>query len=77
MRNLAIIIIISLAAGGIGAVFTSPAIGAWYAGPEKTIFTPPNWLFGPAWTTLYILMGIAAFFIWRQGLSAPGPEFKL
>ena len=75
--KLAITIIISLAAGGIGAIFTSPAIGSWYAGLSKPVFTPPNWLFGPAWTILYILMGVAAFYVWRQGLSAPSVKLAL
>jgi benzodiazapine receptor len=75
--KLAISIIISLAAGGIGVIFTSPAIGTWYAALNKPGFTPPNWLFGPAWTTLYILMGIAAFFVLRQGLLAPGVKLAL
>ena len=56
-------------AGLIGAVFTMKAIPTWYATLEKPVFTPPNWLFAPAWGTLYLLMGIAAFIIWRRGLE--------
>ena len=56
-------------AGGIGAIFTTPAISKWYAGLKKPRFTPPNWLFGPVWITLYLLMGIAVFLVWRQGLA--------
>jgi len=67
----------SLAAGGIGVVFTAPAIRTWYVDLNKPFFTPPNWLFGPAWTILYILMGIAAFLIWRIGLSTPGVQIAL
>src|SRR4030043_220464 len=59
----------SLSAGFIGSVFTTPNIPTWYASLQKPVFTPPNWLFAPAWTTLYILMGIAAFIIWRKGLG--------
>jgi len=56
-------------AGIIGSVFTARAIPTWYATLHKPSFTPPNWLFGPAWITLYLLMAIAAFLVWRKGLS--------
>jgi len=56
-------------AGLIGSVFTMTAIPTWYATLEKPSFNPPNWLFAPAWSTLYLLMGISAFFIWRKGLD--------
>ena len=54
-------------AGLVGSIFTMKAIPTWYAALEKPSFTPPNWLFAPAWVTLYILMGVAAFIIWRKG----------
>jgi benzodiazapine receptor len=56
-----------LAAGFIGSMFTTPAIPTWYAGLVKPPFSPPNWVFGPVWTTLYVLMGIAAYIVWRKG----------
>jgi len=56
-------------AGLIGSVFTMSAIPIWYATLQKPSFTPPNWLFAPAWGTLYLLMGISAFLIWRRGLA--------
>ncbi len=55
-----------LLAGFIGSAFTTPYISTWYASLAKPFFAPPNWLFGPAWTTLYILMGIALFLILRK-----------
>lgn len=67
--KLAVSIIACLAAGAIGSVFTTSAIPTWYAALEKPIFTPPNWLFFPVWTVLYILMGVAAFLVWRKGLA--------
>jgi tryptophan-rich sensory protein len=59
-------------AGGIGAIFTTPAISSWYAGLKKPGFTPPNSVFAPVWITLYLLMGIAVFLVWRQGLGHEG-----
>ena len=75
--KLVISLVVSLAAGGVGVIFTTPAIRTWYVDLNKPFFTPPNWLFGPAWTILYILMGIAAFMIWRIGLSTPGVQIAL
>ncbi len=66
-------LIISLAlcqlAGIIGSIFTTPAIPTWYASLKKPGFSPPNWVFGPVWITLYVLMGIALFLVWRKGLD--------
>ena len=59
-------------AGGIGAIFTTRAISAWYAGLKKPTFTPPDAVFGPIWVTLYLLMGIAVFLVWREGLGQEG-----
>lgn len=56
-------------AGLVGSVFTRPAITSWYLGLTKPALNPPNWIFGPVWTTLYFLMGVAAFLVWRRGLK--------
>jgi len=63
---LLISILIALSAGFIGSFFTTPSISTWYAFINKPSFSPPNWLFAPVWTLLYILMGIAAFLIWQK-----------
>ncbi|PIR07329.1 MAG: TspO protein [Candidatus Komeilibacteria bacterium CG11_big_fil_rev_8_21_14_0_20_36_20] len=60
-------IFICLLAGLIGSLFTRPAIDTWYAGLDKPFFNPPNWIFAPTWTILYILIGIAFYLIWQSG----------
>lgn len=53
--------------GILGSVFTVSSISSWYATLNKPFFAPPNWIFGPAWTLLYFLMGVAFYLIWKQG----------
>ncbi|MEK7159830.1 MAG: TspO/MBR family protein [Patescibacteria group bacterium] len=67
--KLVVAIAVSELAGIIGAVFTAPSIPIWYDGLIKPILNPPSWIFGPVWTTLYLLMGIAAFIVWKKGLN--------
>ena len=54
-------------AGGLGAFFTLSSVQSWYLTLNKPSWNPPSWLFGPVWTTLYVLMGIACFLIWKSG----------
>jgi tryptophan-rich sensory protein len=61
-----------LAAGALGNAATLPNIASWYDGLAKPPLTPPNWVFGPAWTTLYILMGVAFYRILRLDPATPG-----
>lgn len=56
-----------LAAGFIGSFFTTPMIETWYADLTKPALNPPNWIFGPVWTALYLLMGGAAYMVWTRG----------
>ena len=65
--RLVISIVICLAAGAVGSIFTADAIPGWYATLNKPSFNPPNWLFGPVWTLLYIMMGVSLFLIWKEG----------
>ncbi|MBN2202722.1 MAG: tryptophan-rich sensory protein [Candidatus Aenigmarchaeota archaeon] len=53
-------------AGIIGSVFTTSSITTWYATLEKPWFTPPNFVFGPVWITLYTLMGISLYLVWDK-----------
>jgi len=66
-----------LAAGGIGSVATARAIPTWYKGLAKPSFNPPEWLFGPAWTVLYLMMAVAAWLVWKQGIGAAGVKLAL
>lgn len=66
MVRLVVAIGLPLVIGLIGSLITTPAIPIWYAGLEKPAFNPPNWLFGPVWTLLYVLMGVALYLAWSQ-----------
>jgi translocator protein len=58
-----------LLGGGVGSFFQP---GEWYAGLEKPSWNPPSWVFGPVWTALYIMMGVAAWLVWdRYGFRGP------
>jgi len=74
--KLAIAILISELAGIIGSVFTTPSIAGWDAGIVKPAFNPPSWVFGPVWTTLFALMGIAAFMVWSSYAKATEDKKK-
>lgn len=68
--RLAAAILISLSAGAVGSFFTAPAISAgWYVLLAKPALNPPAWVFGPVWTMLFVLMGVAAFLVWNRGLG--------
>lgn len=61
---------VTLLVGFVGSVVTMPAINSWYAEIQKPAFTPPNSIFGPVWTFLYVLMGLAVFLVWKRGWSS-------
>ena len=62
-------LVICQLAGFIGAIFTMDSIPTWYAALNKPSFNPPNNVFGPVWTILYVMMGISMFLIWKEGLK--------
>ncbi|MWB94308.1 tryptophan-rich sensory protein [Flavobacterium sp. GA093] len=66
ITRIAIAIIVCLAVGYSSSEVTKSAIETWYATLEKPIFNPPNWIFAPVWTLLFILMGIAAGLVWDK-----------
>jgi len=59
-------IIICELAGFLGSLFTTPAIGGWYKNLSKPFFSPPNWIFGPVWSVLFILMGVSLYLVWSE-----------
>ncbi|MFH1325934.1 MAG: TspO/MBR family protein [Candidatus Falkowbacteria bacterium] len=65
-KRLIISLILPQLAGLVGSLFTTPAIPTWYAGLAKPEFSPPNWIFGPVWFLLYILMGVSIYLIWQK-----------
>jgi translocator protein len=75
--KLVICIVVCLAVGGIGTIFTMGSIPTWYAGLAKVSWTPPNWVFAPIWTVLYLLMATAAWLLWRHGTARADIRFAL
>jgi translocator protein len=71
MRNqwvvLAGFIFICLAAGSLGGFAVTSSITGWYPSINKPSWNPPDWVFGPVWTVLYVMMGVAAWLVWRTG----------
>lgn len=70
-------IALCLVAGGIGSIFTAGTIPTWYASLVKPSLNPPSWVFAPVWTTLYILMGVAMYLVFRQGWGRKDVRFAL
>ena len=71
-RALLLFVLGTLLVGWAGSLFTQPNIPTWYAGLEKPAFTPPNWIFAPVWTALYVLMAVAAARVFKiTGLKSP------
>ena len=66
-QHILIVVALCIIVGTIGAIATQSSIAQWYPTLQKPFFNPPNWLFAPVWTVLYILMGIAAGRIWDKG----------
>ncbi len=67
----------TLAVGGLSGMATARGVATWYPTLAKPSFNPPAWVFGPVWTMLYIMMGVAAFLVWRQGLATEGVKLAL
>jgi len=66
-KSLAVFLAICLGAMALGGLMTKPAILDWYMTLNRPTFSPPNWVFGPVWTALFILMAVAGWKIWSLG----------
>jgi tryptophan-rich sensory protein len=64
--SLVLALLVPNAAGGVGALATASSVNTWYRDLRKPSWQPPGWLFGPVWTTLYTLMGIASWLVSRS-----------
>jgi tryptophan-rich sensory protein len=63
---LILMIALCFAAGGVGGLATSTGLESWYGTLEKPSWNPPGWVFGPVWSTLYLMMAIAAWLVYRK-----------
>ncbi|GAA4328152.1 TspO/MBR family protein [Flaviaesturariibacter amylovorans] len=69
MKNgwkLLISLVVPQAVAAAGAYFTVTGTGSWYQEIRRPSWNPPNWVFGPVWTLLYVLMGISLFLVWKN-----------
>ncbi|OPX63797.1 MULTISPECIES: TspO/MBR family protein [unclassified Methanoregula] len=64
-------VLFCIIAGSVGSLVTITGPGSWYADLAKPFFTPPGWVFGPVWITLFTLMGIALYLVWQSGTEKP------
>lgn len=65
-KKLLVALIIPQVVGGLGAIATTPKISSWYQSLNKPFFSPPNWVFGPVWTLLFVAMGVAMYLVWKK-----------
>jgi tryptophan-rich sensory protein len=75
--KLIILVLICLATGWLGSLFTRSSIPNWYTELQKPAFNPPNWVFAPVWTVLYIMMAFSAFIVVGKGLDTPAVKIAL
>ncbi len=75
--KLTLCILVPLLVGAISGYYTSTSITTWYVTLNKPSFNPPNYLFGPVWTTLYILMGISFYVILDKAEESIKPKLIL
>lgn len=70
-------VLLPLAIGGLGSLATFGAVREWYPTLVRPSFAPPSWVFGPVWTTLYVMMGVASWLAWRQRVAKPAVRAAL
>jgi len=75
--KLVVAVAVPLAVGALSGFATARGVSIWYPTLVKPSFNPPAWVFGPVWTVLYVMMGVAAFLIWKTGLETDGVKLAL
>jgi len=75
--KLVLSIVICQGAGFLGSLATTPSIATWYKSLAKPSFSPPNAVFGPVWITLYLMMAVALFLVWKRGAATAGVKSAL
>lgn len=71
LLRLLVAVALPLAVGILGAFATVDSVRDWYPSLVRPSFAPPSWVFGPVWTTLYVMMGVASWMVWRTGAGTP------
>ncbi len=61
--------LLSFVVSGVGGAITATSVSNWYQTLERSVLSPPDWVFGPVWTTLFIFMAVAGWRVWRQKAS--------
>jgi len=69
LASLAVAVLACELLGSLGNLASAGGVTEWYPTLTKPAYTPPNWVFGPVWVTLFALMGVAVWLVWRQGLD--------
>ncbi|MFC7044205.1 TspO/MBR family protein [Halobacteriaceae archaeon GCM10025711] len=67
LPGLAVAVLLCEAVGASPAFVTRTGLSTWYVALNRPAFTPPNWVFGPVWTFLFFLLGVAVYLVWRDG----------
>ncbi|MEP6748096.1 MAG: TspO/MBR family protein [Bacteroidota bacterium] len=77
ITKLIISIAVTVGFGLLGGIFTAAEIQGWFLHVNKPLWNPPNWLFAPVWTTLYLLMGIAFYLVWKAKANADTKQWAI
>lgn len=67
-----LLVVTVTAVAAVGALSNAPNTDGWYASVEKVPWSPPNWLFAPVWTVLYLSIALTGYLLWRRGFAGPG-----